>query len=555
MKKQKVPFLATSMLIGMIPLLVAAVMISVVAIYKTKSNLEENVYLRLRASAISVKEYFEWDINEDILQVDDVSLEFIDSLKEQNIELTLFLKDVRFITSIYNEDGERNIGTKAAEGIWDIVKQGKDYYSDGTIIGGKEYYVYYIPIYDSKDQIVGMAFAGIPESLVQKSITANTLSMVLVATIIAVLCIVVIIYIGLKIRKPIVQVADYTHELSSGSLDTNIDSASFISEISTLIDSAESLQDNLKNIITQVDEKTARLTQNVHMIHNNIQKSNQETEGIVSAVSELSDASAQIANSVQNTVISMQNVGESISSIAENAVATEKEAQEIESISSEAKNDLSLLMDANKNTVTISEDVVVGINEANKAIEQIRKMADAITNIANQTSMLSLNASVEAARAGESGKGFAVVATSIQTLAKESDDSAKEIRSIIDEIIAKSQNNVLLANQIKEAVNTEGDALSTVSESFDSVSDKIQNTVKTIHNISKEIEALNQDKEKVLDEINGLSAISEENTASCQETTTSIENLRESIEMIESQTTDTNSISEELKESVSYFEL
>ena len=258
---------------------------------------------------------------------------------------------------------------------------------------------------------------------------------------------------------------------------------------------------------------------------------------------------------MQNRFIAQQNVGESILSIAESALVTEKKAQEIETISSEAKDNLSLLMDANKNTVMISEDVVTGIDEANEAIEHIRKAADAITNIASQTSMLALNASIEAARAGEAGSGFSVVAASIQTLAGESDRSAKKIQTIIDEIVEKSRNNVQLANYIKEAVDSEGNALATVSDSFDKVNDKIHITVDTIHDISKEIDALNQDKEKVLEEVRSLSAVSEENTASCQETTDSIKELRENIEMINCQTTDTNNISEELKESVAYFEL
>lgn len=203
----------------------------------------------------------------------------------------------------------------------------------------------------------------------------------------------------------------------------------------------------------------------------------------------------------------------------------------------------------------ISEDVVTGIDEANEAIEHIRKAADAITNIASQTSLLSLNASIEAARAGEAGSGFSVVAASIQTLAGESDKSAKEIQTIIDEIIEKSQNNVQLANQIKEAIDSEGNALATVSDSFDKVNDKIYITVDTIHDISKEIDALNHDKEKVLEAVHSLSAVSEENNASCQETTDSIKELRENIEMINCQTTDTNNISEELKESVAYFKL
>ena len=74
MRKHKLSFLATSILMGLIPLLVASVTISAVAIYQTKNNLEERVYLQLQACAMSVREYFEWDINEDILEVDEVSL-------------------------------------------------------------------------------------------------------------------------------------------------------------------------------------------------------------------------------------------------------------------------------------------------------------------------------------------------------------------------------------------------------------------------------------------------------------------------------------------------
>ncbi|MDE7428847.1 MAG: hypothetical protein K2N00_06205, partial [Lachnospiraceae bacterium] len=90
---------------------------------------------------------------------------------------------------------------------------------------------------------------------------------------------------------------------------------------------------------------------------------------------------------------------------------------------------------------------------------------------------------------------------------------------------------------------------------FDRVSGKIQITVDTIHSISTESDVLNRDKEKVLGEISSLSSVSETNTASCQETTASIEELRKNIEMINVQATDTNDISEELKESVAYFKL
>lgn len=217
MKKHKLPFLVTSMLIGLLPLFIASATISLVAIHKMKNNLEEDVYLRLQAASTAVREYFEWDIDEDILEVDDASLAFIDSYTNQDIELTLFLQDVRFITSIYKEDGERNIGTTSSEGIWETVKQGKEYYAAGTVIGGKQYYVCYIPVYSSSDDVVGMAFAGIPESIVGDNIADNTKTIVFVFVCVAAICAAAIIGVGLKIRKPIVKVADYTHLLSKGS--------------------------------------------------------------------------------------------------------------------------------------------------------------------------------------------------------------------------------------------------------------------------------------------------------------------------------------------------
>ena len=158
--------------------------------------------------------------------------------------------DVRFITFIYKEDGERNIGTKSSEEIWENVGQGKEYYADGTVIGGKEYYVCYFPVYNSSDEVVGMAFAGIPESIVGDNIADNTRTIVLAFICVAVIFAVVIIGVGLKIRKPIVKIADYTHLLSKGSLGIDVANASSIKEISTLVDSAESLQGNLKNIIS-----------------------------------------------------------------------------------------------------------------------------------------------------------------------------------------------------------------------------------------------------------------------------------------------------------------
>lgn len=88
----------------------------------------------------------------------EISYQFIDSLKAADIEQTLFIGDERFISSIIDEKGKRNEGTKAEPEIWEQVKAGNDYKASGVEIQGEKYYVYYSPVYSDDGEILGMAF-------------------------------------------------------------------------------------------------------------------------------------------------------------------------------------------------------------------------------------------------------------------------------------------------------------------------------------------------------------------------------------------------------------
>ena len=133
---KKLNFKKTVLMIGYIPLLTANTILTLYAAYMMRSNLEESVYLRLKACATSVEQYFTWDIREDILCKDDVSYSFIDSLQDDNIELTFFVEDTRYLTSIRDEQDKRIEDTKADPVIWEKVKadlvSGKQVLFSGT---------------------------------------------------------------------------------------------------------------------------------------------------------------------------------------------------------------------------------------------------------------------------------------------------------------------------------------------------------------------------------------------------------------------------------------
>ena len=108
---KRLNFLWVIILIGSVPLLTAILILTTFAANKMEQELEDSTYSRLRACAISVEKYFEWDIRENILEKDDISYEFIDSLQKDEIELTFFEGDTRYITSIKDKSGKRVEGT------------------------------------------------------------------------------------------------------------------------------------------------------------------------------------------------------------------------------------------------------------------------------------------------------------------------------------------------------------------------------------------------------------------------------------------------------------
>lgn len=553
MKEKKITLLSALLMIGLVPLLATSIVLTIGSINKVKKATEKSTYQRLRIAAEDLGKYYV----DDIIETGEVLYEhdYVDSLLNDNIELTVFLGDTRYITSIKNDKGERNEGTKADPDIYKEVCKGNDYYSDGIPISDGSYYVYYVPIKDENDKVLGMAFAGEPEDTVQAEIRKTASSSVAVAVIFTLLFCGIVTYIANRLRKDITNVINITDTLANGRLGIDVNMNSSISEIQTLILASAKLQEKLGGVISGVLQDVDNLDVNMMNITDKVNGCNQAAEGIASAIDEITKGNLDMAESVQNTAEQMMDIGNHITEITRLAANASMAADTVKIESNEAKKQLEQLMDANGKMVQISDDVVAGIYESSKAVEDIRQAADMIAQIASQTSLLALNASIEAARAGEFGRGFSVVASEISNLATQSDESTREIQKVVEEIIDASEQNIVYANRIKDAVNNEGIVLSKVSNSFDVVNDKVVQSADAVGEITKKSERLNEAKGKVLDEINTLSSISEQDAASCEETNANMEEFTANMESINQQAMDTQDTSNQLKESVSYFQM
>lgn len=551
--KKKMGYLQVILMIGCIPMIAAIVALTVYASAKMKNELIDSTYLRLKACSTSVEQYFTWDIREDILEKDDISYQFIDSLQEEHIEQTLFMGDERFITSIVDEDGKRIEGTKADPKVWETVKAGNDYATDGVKINGERYYVYYMPVRSDDGEILGMAFSGERESAVRNAISGMLRSLVLLAGCMIVLFTAILVYLSFKIRKPLLATAEYIDCVANGDLSGNLEVKSVIREVTTLIRASAALKDKLNSIVTEVDGHAMQLDNNMESLNVLASASSKGANQIRQAIDELSKTAVSLAENVQSVNTSMMEMGNNVTAIHSETVTLNENSDKMDHANRNASESMNLVLTSSHTSSAIIEEMIVQVKATNEAIASISKAVELISDITSQTNLLSLNASIEAARAGQAGRGFAVVATEIKQLADQSSQGAAAIKNIVDDILEKSNKSVELTERMRTLAEKEQADIGSAKTGFDTLSQIIEANVATAGTIAEKTKNLEELKQTIINNITELSAISEENAASNEEVTANVSSIAESIDRISEDTGMIKKVSAALEEQMKYF--
>lgn len=552
-KGKRLDFLRVIILIGSVPLLSAIIILTIYAAMKMENELETSTYARLRACAISVQKYFEWDIREEILEKDDVSYEFIDSLQKDEIELTFFEGDTRFITSIKDKSGNRVEGTKASEEVWNIVKTGKDYQSDGIDISGAKYYVYYTPVCTDDGKVIGMAFAGEKEAIVNDAKNNLMINFVKIALVLTVIYLIILIWLARIIRKPLAKTAADIENIANGNISNEISGSSKIAETDKLITASRILKEKLNDIVSGVNEHVLNLQQDTASLKERADFCNDGSKQISQAMEELSVTAVTLAENVQDVNAKSLEMGNAITDINRDVQVLSDNSNHMDKANEDAAKSIETVLDSSNRSSAIVEKITNQIEETNQAISSINEAVDLIMDITGQTSLLSLNASIEAARAGQAGRGFAVVADEIKKLSEQSAQGADAIKQVADNIFEKSNESVALVNEVRELIGKEQEDISVTKESFEILSKTINDNLVAVSRISEKTKQLDTIKQAIIGNINDLSAISEENAASNQEVSANITNIAESIDEMNTATGHVRQISGKLAELMEYF--
>ncbi len=388
------------------------------------------------------------------------------------------------------------------------------------------HYSAYSPVYNSSKKIVGIVGVDFSASWFEEQISKQTGSMILISVILLILGVLIILFLTFRFRFAFIQLHKMLKELGDGSgdLTRKLDITSG-DEFEEIAKDVNGFMDQIRLIVSSVKDNVT---------------------GSVSASDELTTAADQARDTVNL-------LSDSIHSVSAGAVEQARDSAEAAENVSEIRSRLSTMgnsvdqaeqftEDMNRNSREVSEQFEQLISAIQESMEQLKKVtgeistvgdsvdsvieaANVIDSIANQTNLLSLNASIEAARAGEAGKGFAVVAEEIGKLAVQSNESAASIKKIMDNLKDETSEAVNLVSNL-DSVMKEQEKTSIVSrDSLKTLFGEIESTKNIFDEIRVDTKGIQDACENLTGSIDNLSSVSEKNAASAQETADSVSEI------------------------------
>ena len=544
-------------LIGLVPLLSSAIVMLLVSVFTLRGEVQAQIYEKLARTNEGFNEYvYNWyqEEGEEGFTGENKDYEYVDSYSDNGIEMTVFMGATRALTSIKDSSGNRIEGTDAVDAVISAVLNNGEHFTDsGISINDKKYYVDYLPLYDEDGQIVGMTFTGETDETVTSVINRIVIRLIIIVIVmIAVFC--VILYFTARLaRKPLIEIANVMEHFAQGYLHDDITLKTAVSENRSMVESLKRMQEKLDFTIDDVKGNAGNLHTEVGEIENLSNDSSESAGQIASAVEDLSKGAVSMAENVESLNRDINDMGDKVHEISQSVDDLNDNAKEMMGVSKTASSSMDEVLVGSQNTAKAVEKITHQIMVTNDSINKINEAIELIIGVANQTKLLSLNASIEAARAGEAGKGFAVVAGSISDLSEESNESATTIRNIAEEILNNSNDSVSLAETIKDIIDNEQESVKLTQERIAELDDAIEKSVNMIGQIELKTTELDGVKENIIGNITDLSAISEENAASNEEVSASVDMIATSVSEIAGKMENMNKMSEDLNGAVAYF--
>ena len=554
--------------VALLPILVVCIAVMVINNTVIKNTLLDKTKNELKATAEALSaaynqnsgEYFKNDDGEIWKGTYNVSLyqKLVTEMSEKTgSSLTFFYGDKRLVTSLKDKKGDYILGSKAGDYLKkNVLEGGKDVFTSRVSVEGTMYYGYYIPVkQNNSDDIIGMIFAGMPVREVDKTINLVSGLLFLILGIVLILTILVSVLASKEIASAIEDSVLVVQNMASGNLNVSINRKNLgrKDEVGKLSAGTKSLRESLGNMIGAISDNTLSLdvaSQDMSNIAGQASDAMDSISENLKSVLESAKNQAEVTASVDDNV---NNINMMLKQTGDEADGLSDAADDMLGTGREVDNSLKNLYNSNEEVLDAIERIRKQTSETDISVDKIKEAVNLIASIAEETNLLSLNASIEAARAGESGKGFAVVAVEISKLAEQSNAASADIEKMIMDLGKNSERTVETMEMVQDAINRQSDDMNNTRKIFEKVKDRINLVAKGVANIRKATERLEGETTYIAEDINGLNAAANKNMENVKETMEAGEEVLKVVKNVSSMSVNVNTAANEMMQSVEKF--
>ncbi|MCR5304700.1 MAG: methyl-accepting chemotaxis protein [Lachnospiraceae bacterium] len=315
------------------------------------------------------------------------------------------------------------------------------------------------------------------------------------------------------------------------------------------------METSMRNVVADIRREADEVKKASNELSGTARMASENISQIESAIHEIAEGATSQAGETQSASDNIVRMGEMIEGSKHQADDLIKNAEGMKVSGAEAKEIIANLRATNKSAGESINVIYDQTSRTNVSAQNIQEATTLIRSIADETNLLSLNASIEAARAGENGRGFAVVASQIQKLADQSNESAGQIDKIIKSLLEDSGRSVEIMDEVRKVMDEQSENVDKTGEIFDQLIAGIDSTINGVGLIAENSERTDGARVGVVDSVESLTSLSEEFAASTEETSASTSEVVNIVSNVSGTARTLDDLAEQMAESTARFKI